>query len=182
MFETDKLTVHGYGEAYNEIAMILNKRPMRVKVLEIGVEKGESLRYWQHLFPLGKITGVDINPDAVWPERTVKVTGNITSPETIAQITGTFELIVDDGSHIGADVDAAFTALWPRVSPGGFYVIEDWMTNLRDAERPGETWGECWDTQLLPVVTDLITLLRYPDSECESVTYRYGLVIVRKRA
>jgi hypothetical protein len=56
------------------------------------------------------------------------------------------------------------------------------MVSLRPAERPGETWGNCWGDGMLKAVQSFLALLDFPDSECESVEYRYGLAIVRKRA
>lgn len=40
----------------------LRGRP--IKLLEIGVMDGASLRTWRDYFPNGTIIGVDINPDA----------------------------------------------------------------------------------------------------------------------
>ncbi|HEY6398131.1 MAG TPA: hypothetical protein VIX82_11820, partial [Solirubrobacteraceae bacterium] len=38
---------------------------------------------------------------------------------------GPFDIVIDDGSHIGREVIASFELLWDSVRPGGFYVIED---------------------------------------------------------
>jgi predicted O-methyltransferase YrrM len=36
------------------------------------------------------------------------------------------DLVVDDASHLVAPTRASFNALFPRLRPGGLYVIEDW--------------------------------------------------------
>ena len=36
-----------------------------------------------------------------------------------------FDLIIDDGSHRFLDQQATLHVLWPRVRPGGFYIVED---------------------------------------------------------
>ena len=36
-----------------------------------------------------------------------------------------FDIVIDDGSHIGSHIAASFSALWTAVIPGGMYVIED---------------------------------------------------------
>lgn len=42
---------------------------------------------------------------------------------------GPFDVIVDDGSHIGAHMIASIGVLWDAVVPGGFYIIEDLATS-----------------------------------------------------
>mgnify|MGYP001580894805 CR=1 FL=1 len=179
-FGTDKITTHQYFQAYARIAGELGPR---ARVCELGVESGESLRMWRALFPLAaEVVGVDCNPDAVWPDGTVKVLAMHDDPQLPALLGGTFDLIVDDGCHQGDVVRRSFALLWPLVAPGGFYVVEDWMVSLRAAERPGETWGQPWGDGMLKAVSTFLALLDFPDSECEAVEYRYGLAIVKKRA
>lgn len=175
---TDKIEPHQYFRTYVRLAAAIGPRG---RVCELGVLGGESLRMWQGLFPQGDVVGVDINPDAVWPEGTVRVVASHDDPALPGMLGGKFHLIVDDGCHHGETVTRSFGLLWPQVRPGGFYVVEDWMISLRAAERPGELWGMRQDDGMLRAVQGLLGLLDYPDSECESVEYRYGLAIVRKR-
>jgi hypothetical protein len=177
-FNTDKVTVHGYFQTYVRLAAEIGPRG---RVCELGVLDGESLRMFQALFPRGSVTGVDVNPDAVWPPGTVRVVAQHDDPALPRVLGGPFDLIVDDGSHDGGTVRRSFALLWPLVAPGGCYLVEDWMVALRDAERPGETWGRRWGDSMLQAVQCFLALLDYPDSECEAVEYRYGLAIVRKR-
>jgi Methyltransferase domain len=178
VFVTDKVTVHGYYPAYEQLAAGLGSA---ARVCELGVLDGESLAMWQYLFPDGEITGVDVNPHCRWPDGTRKVVASHDDPGLPALLGGPFDLIVDDGCHQGEVVTRSFTLLWPLVAPGGRYVIEDWMVSLRAACRPGETWGESWGTSMLRAVEKLLLLLDDPDAECEAVEYRYGLAIARKR-
>ena len=177
-FATDKIRVHGYLPAYREIAAVLGPG---ARVLELGVESGESLRLWQYLFPQGEITGVDADRNAVWPEGTIKVTGRHDDPALPAAVGGPFGLIVDDGCHQGTVVRRSFALLWSLVTPGGYYVVEDWMVSLRAAERPGETWEQPWGPSMLRAAESFLKLLDYPDAECDFITYKYGLVIIHKR-
>lgn len=178
VFNTDKIEPHGYFGTYVRLAAEIGPRG---QVLELGVDQGESLRMFQALFPLGAVIGVDSNPGAIWPEGTARVVARHDDPSLPGVLDGPFSLIVDDGCHDGAVVRRSFALLWPLVAPGGFYVVEDWMVSLRDAERPGEGWGRRWGDSMLHAVQCFLALLDYPDSECESVEYRYGLAIVRKR-
>jgi hypothetical protein len=42
---------------------------------------------------------------------------------------GWFDIIVDDGSHINNHVTHTFEKLFPRIKPGGVYVVEDVCTS-----------------------------------------------------
>ena len=144
------------------------------KVCELGVKNGESLRMWQSLFPLGEITGVDNDPASVFPPRAKKVIASQDNP-VLAEL-GPFDLIVDDASHEGLLTREAFRILWPRVSPGGFYVVEDWFVGLERQRN-----DDAYDPKMLETVANFLTLLT-KNGDCESVTYRYGLAILRRRA
>lgn len=180
IFGTDKIEPHQYFRTYAEIA---GKLGPKAKVCELGVLDGESLRMFQALFPLGDITGVDINDGATWPEGTRKVISPHDDPKLCAELgqLGDYDLIVDDGCHDGPTVIRSFRLLWPLVAPGGFYVVEDWQVSLRKGDRPGETWGDPWGPGMLNAVQWLLRFLDYPDAECDEITYRYGLAIVHRR-
>lgn len=169
-FRTDKIYYHGYFPEYVKIAGELDPA---AKVCEIGVHEGESLRMWQSLFPLGEVTGVDNNPEAVFPGGVRKVIAEQDDPELA--LLGPFDLIVDDASHDGVLTRKTFDILWPQVNPGGFYVVEDWFTGIG-------TPGCVHIPSMLRTVRSFLTLLDAPHAECESVLCKYGLAILRKRA
>ena len=168
-FNTDKIWAHGYFPVYLDIARELGPS---ARVCEIGVQNGESLRMWQSLFPMGPVTGVDCDINhAVFPPGVKKVIAYQDSPE-LATL-GSFDLIVDDASHNGVLTRRTFGILWPQLSPGGFYVVEDWFIGL---ER--YTDGVL-DPSMLETARSFIELLT-KKSDCESVLYRYGLIIIKK--
>ena len=176
-WDSDKIEPHGYFTAYLRIAAELGPS---ARVCELGVENGESLRMWQGLFPTGSVTGVDCNHAATWPEGTVRVVGLQDDPGLPGMVGGgQFGLIVDDASHDGNLTMASFNLLWPLVAPGGFYVVEDWTVALRDDPHWGPQAG--WGDSMLRCAESFLPLLAFRDGECESIEYRYGLVILRKR-
>jgi methyltransferase family protein len=167
-FDTDKIEPAGYFTTYLKIAADLGPA---ARVCEIGIWQGESLRMWQSLFPLGKITGVDQVPGLHWPEGTERVVSPQDSPSLPMRLGGeNFDLIIDDASHEAGPTRATFDMLWPKVNPGGYYVVEDWYMALL---RP--------DEKFLAVVADFLRLLNARDSECDWVHYKYGLAIAHKR-
>ena len=169
-FATDKIT-HGYLPVYLRIDAELGPA---ARVCEIGVEHGHGLDMFQALFPAGTVAGVDANGGSRWPDGTIRVIcdqDSDTLPGRLRQYAETWHLIVDDASHDGTLTRAALDLLWPLVAPGGFYVVEDWMTGLG---WPG------WDTSMLTAVQGLLPLLA-KDSDVEEITFRYGLAVLRKR-
>jgi hypothetical protein len=49
------------------------------------------------------------------------------------------DLVIDDASHLGPQTQASFETLFPRLRPGGVYVIEDWSWHLQGLDLPGES-------------------------------------------
>jgi hypothetical protein len=172
-YDTDKV-VQGYLPAYNTIADQLNG-PARV--CEVGVLAGGSLATWQDLFPGGTICGVDRDTNAYWPPGTIKIIAGQDDPGLPAMLSRhaeAWDLVVDDASHDGELTARTLDLLWPLVSPGGFYVIEDWFVGF------GDYHGACKSPVMLDVAKNLLERLR-ADSDTESVSYRYGMAIIRKK-
>ena len=52
------------------------------------------------------------------------------------------DLVVDDGSHLYGPTKRSFESLLPHVTPGGWYVIEDWSWSLFSAfQQAGHPWA-----------------------------------------
>lgn len=173
-YATDKVQ-QGYMHAYNTIADQLGGD---ARVCEIGVLGGGSLATWQDLFPKGTICGVDTNPNSTWPAGTIRVVSSQDDP-ALPGILGLhapeWDLIVDDASHDGTLTAATFRLLWPLVSPGGYYVIEDWYVGFSDYHGP------CKSPAMLELATSLLDRL-HKGTDTDSVSYRYGMAIIRKKA
>jgi predicted O-methyltransferase YrrM len=198
-YETDK-EVLGFVPEYQRIAGILGPA---ARVCEIGVLNGLGLTMLQDMYPQGTVAGVDFSPASRWPEGTIRI---VTSqddpalPAILSKQSEQWDLFIDDASHKGHLTKATFNLLWPLVAPGGFYVIEDWFIGSPLWPSTG-CWGgapvgsaeavSSYDPELLHVVQDLVLLLDKPycgvgtpgqlaNSEAESVSFRYGMAIVRK--
>ena len=135
-YGTDKGTMsygHGYSVIYNEL--FKDWQDKSIKLLEIGVcdprFPGASLKMWSEYFSEGYILGLDINPDAksFITNRTQVCIGdqnNTIDLGLMKQFCGPeFDIIIDDGSHVGEHILTSFKALWNSVKPGGYYIIED---------------------------------------------------------
>jgi hypothetical protein len=173
-FVTDKVQ-QGYLPTYHYIADQLGPS---ARICEVGVLAGGSLATWQELFPQGTVAGVDNDPDARWPEGTRKIVMNQDDPGLPAALDAweaEWDLIVDDASHDGRLTAATLDLLWPLVSPGGYYVIEDWFTGFADYR------GACKSPEMLTLVQSLLERMHW-NTDTESVSYRYGMAIIRKKA
>lgn len=102
-----------------------------VRLLEIGVQNGGSLQVWSRYLPPGSsITGMDIDPACGRLDLGAGIrvlVGNAAEPKVLDRLLGdaVFDVIVDDGSHRSADIIRTFEACFPRLAPGGTYIIED---------------------------------------------------------
>lgn len=115
--------VEHYLDIYENYFQLYNRFD-RVKLLEIGVNKGGSLSIWQNYFPNGEIHGIDIKDN-----RQIKVgmfhLGNqldIDFLKRIADVYGPFDFIIDDGGHTTEQQTTSFNTLFKY---SNIYVIED---------------------------------------------------------
>jgi len=106
-----------------------------VKFLEIGVLSGGSMHMWRTYFgPLATIFGIDIDPDCLrygGLAGEVRI-GSQDDPEFLRAIVkemGGVDIVLDDGSHVASHQRASFDVLFPLLSDGGLYVIEDLHTS-----------------------------------------------------
>src|SRR5438034_3148668 len=108
-----------------------------VRLLEMGVAEGDSVRVWLDWFPNGQIAGLDLNePPQLGDlgDRLHLYRGSQDDTALLDRIAREvapegFDIIIDDASHIGWLSAASFWHLFPNhLKSGGIYVIEDWMT------------------------------------------------------
>ena len=136
-----------YFEIYEAIFGSRRAGPMRV--LEIGVFKGNSLRLWRAYFghPGSVVVGIDIDPDCTRydaPGEQIHVRiGSQADPGFLTKVVsefGPFDLIIDDGSHRSTHMIASFNALFrDGLKDEGIYFAEDLHANYwipwRDSRR-----------------------------------------------
>lgn len=108
-------------------------RDKELKILEIGVLHGCSLKMWEEYFSRSKIYGLDImDLKHLKTDRTEILQGSQSDRnflESISSLYGPFDIIIDDGSHQSSDMRASFQVLFPLLNNNGYYVVEDLCTN-----------------------------------------------------
>lgn len=102
-----------------------------VAMLEIGVWNGGSLSMWRKFFgPDANLFGIDVNPECSrfdGQSASVRI-GSQDDPKFLRGIVkemGKLDVVLDDGSHIASHQRASYEALFPLLSEGGLYIIED---------------------------------------------------------
>lgn len=123
----DKGTAHTYIEEYEKL---LGEYRENSTVLEIGICKGESLKMWNEYFINSNVYGIDITDEYIKElineNKYNIIIGNACSEEILKQLDNlTFDVIIDDGSHMINDQINSFNILKNRMNPNGIYIIED---------------------------------------------------------
>jgi hypothetical protein len=125
------------------------RRTEALRILEIGVFRGSSLRLWRKYFshPKSVIVGIDIRPECIQfdaPKEGIRVRiGSQHDALFLKQVCdefGPFDLIIDDGSHQSSHMIASFNFLFPNgLKDSGIYFVEDTHANYwlpwRDSRR-----------------------------------------------
>ncbi len=116
-------------------------RKDHIALLEIGIDKGDSLRMWRSYFPNGTICAIEkhvkceVEGCHIFDADAANLGG---LPLTLVKNLklGPFDFIIDDASHVASEQMAALESLFPILKPGGYYIIEDLFT-LYDSD-----WSE----------------------------------------
>jgi len=126
-----------YGKAYDENIHHLRKNAVmrggKVKMLEIGVQSGGSVRVWKrHFRGTLSYVGADIDrkckvfespEENIWIEIGSQL--NTAFLKHLCTTYGPFDLIVDDGGHTNSMILTSLRILWQCMSDKGVYAIED---------------------------------------------------------
>lgn len=125
---TDKSSKgHFYSTTYGMLFSDLRYNT-GISLLEIGIDKGDSLRAWEEYFTNAQIYGVDIIDCK--KDDSARIKTFIGSQTDAKFLDGLFQeidpkIIIDDGSHDSKDQIFSFEYLFPKLKSGGYYCIED---------------------------------------------------------
>lgn len=119
------------------------------QMMEIGIFDGGSVAFWNEFFGPDKLVAIDLDSrgDSSYFRKYVATRGVETRIKTYwstdqtdvgrlrsiveTEFDGPLDLVIDDASHMYGPTKTTFETLFPRLRPGGLYLIEDW------------SWG-CW--------------------------------------
>ena len=127
---TDKGTVHSYIPEYENL--FKGKRLDIIKVLEIGIGHGGSIKLWHDYFPNAEIHAINIespNQPPYWFHHFPRVTSYIQDAYTVDALKLfegiKFDIIIDDGPHTEESQIYAAKHYSKLLNKGGILVIED---------------------------------------------------------
>lgn len=125
-----------YLRVYEDLACRFSPR----SILELGIFQGGSYVFLDKLFKPRRMSAVEISPKPVQPLLdylsrtehrfvhlgTSQCDGDKLTQIVLGELADELDLVVDDASHTYEETRASFEFLFPLLSPGGIYVIEDW--------------------------------------------------------
>lgn len=124
---TDKSTLtHCYLDNYEKYLAPL--RDKEFVLLELGVGNGSSIKMWREFFPNAKVYGIDINPDCAGEGIFIGSQTDTDFLNNVLSQIGTPTVLIDDCSHEGKLTIETFKYLFPKISDGGLYFVEDCAT------------------------------------------------------
>jgi len=172
-YGTDKSSAgHGYTAFYEQYLGPLRDGP--ITLLELGVWEGASLRLWRDYLSHARIIGVDKYDRDIHIDG-VEIVIAEQDDRSIARL-GSFDVIVDDASHLSSKTIRSFHHLFPRLRPGGLYVIEDLQTSY-DTEHYEE--GQQTAMQFCQELVHYVNGV--PTDELLSVHFLPNICFVTKR-
>jgi hypothetical protein len=136
--------VEAYGAVLPDVAPVGSPGPV---VVELGLHTSGSAAYLLAALPDATVVTVDLSPEPV-PELADFASRldagarlHVIQPldqsdprlgDRIDEVVGTapLDLVIDDASHRAGPSVASFEVLFPRLAPGGRYLIEDWAQGV----------------------------------------------------
>jgi len=206
--------MHNYLHFYERI---LADKPTNARLLELGVRVGESLVMWSAYFCVGEVFGMDISLD-LWKQNGPQViartrTGHRTAHITTVEADATsesgleaitraakarglgepaFDVIVDDASHNGPDIVAAFEQLFPHaLKRGGTYIMEDvhWYLGYHHVANYTHSLERfvwlCASEKRCPLTLGARKMAEFEEKDwrfqIESISYHRDVIVIRKK-
>lgn len=166
-------------------------------LVELGMWDGGSVAFWHELFQPREHIGLDLmdRSDSPYFQQYVESRGLSQRIKTFwktdqanksrlrdlvaMEFDGPLDLVIDDASHLYGPTLASFEALFPLLTPGGLYIIEDWAWgHWPEFVAPDHPWaGETPPTQL---VVKLIEAAGTSTQLIANVTVYEGFVSVER--
>ena len=134
--KNDKRLINKYQHYFDVYDRHFSKyKGQEITIVEIGVFQGGSLQMWRSYFgPKAKIWGIDIDTRCklLEEENTNIIIGSQEEEnflESIYDITGPIDILIDDGGHTQKQQITTFNILFDKIKDDGVYLCEDVHTS-----------------------------------------------------
>jgi predicted O-methyltransferase YrrM len=131
---------------FMDLYLLHSNEPFK-RILELGVYQGGSFVFFDQIFQPEKISAIELSTVHI-PALDEYVEANASRAKVhygtpqddearLAQIIdqdfgGTVDLVIDDASHFYDQTKASFKIAFPKIRPGGLYIIEDWTWSFQE--------------------------------------------------
>ena len=182
-YNTDKASLYNTGQTIIKAHDYLKRYELflcnlvdeEFALVELGCFKGSSLKMWKEYFKNARIIGVDLNEElkSIEDERIKFICADATSGDLVNILKNEsleIKCIIDDCSHAWADQRISFEQLFPLISSGGYYIIEDLECGSEGAYAnfPPKVYDaqSFWDYSM-----DRLKILRVSEN-CNQINFR----------
>jgi 23S rRNA U2552 (ribose-2'-O)-methylase RlmE/FtsJ len=182
---------HHYIPLYERYFSPFRGRKMRF--LEIGVSKGGSLQMWRNYFGQeATIFGIDIDPECLKfsglaGEVRIGSQADKNFIESIVREMGGVDVVLDDGSHNMKDIRSSLEYIFPQLSDGGIYMIEDLHSSYWKSFGGGYRNSKNFFGYVMDLVDDMHHWyhrkgLKHPDisKNCSGIHVHDSIVVLEK--
>lgn len=126
--KSDKGTYHSYIKNYYT-NIFTDLRDSHIKLLEIGVLDGKSIKFWNDWFTDAEIIGMDVDTKAkpfIDANRFNVIWGDAYTPKSVSMFEDEyFDFIIDDGPHTLVTQLYSSVNYFSKLKVGGLFIIED---------------------------------------------------------
>lgn len=139
---------HSYKYTYASQFMRLYARHITgnpVRIAEIGVQRGNSMRAMRRMLPFAQIYGFDSTICQNYLAGATLLVGDAYASEIWKAVPADFDLIIDDGSHKVEDMLRGIPNFVAHLRPGGVLMIED----ITSAEAAGRVMDKLPGSELV---------------------------------
>ena len=122
---------HNFTDIYDRFLGGWRNDPIRI--FEIGVASGGSVRLWNAYFPKGNLFAIDIVDSKQYDNARTKTfiadqANRQQLGKAMAAFGGEFDFILDDGGHRVEQQQISLGFLFKYVKSGGYYIVKDLHT------------------------------------------------------
>jgi predicted O-methyltransferase YrrM len=129
-------------DMYEELALRFN----RPNIVELGIAAGGSTALLALLFQPRSLVALELDPTPVpalaelaaardLPLRAVYGIDQADRERVGSLVGDVIDLVIDDASHLYEPTLASFEVLFPRLRPGGLFIVEDWAADFAYAAK-----------------------------------------------
>ena len=152
---TDKAVYHLFTVIYD--TWFSKLRDEQIRLLEIGVLLGGSLRMWEEYFPNAELHGADIDDRSECATSRIRIhQTDQTKSDQLQLLPRDCHIIVDDGGHTMLQQQLTLATLFDNhLLPGGTYILEDLHTSDVEHYPKWAAYGSNTKNNTLKLLEDL---------------------------